>query len=70
MITKGIMDYCIQYTWIVGNVSKFVRDHMMFRHNREEREIGSKGMIPGGVTIILALAALEAWKKATNHDST
>ena len=70
MITKGIMAYCIQCTCIVGNGSKLVRDHMMFRHNREEREIGSKGRIPGGVAIILALAALESWKKATNHDST
>ena len=39
MITKGIMAYCIQDTWIVGNGIKLVRDHMVFRHNREEREI-------------------------------
>ena len=33
MITKGIMAYCIQETWIVGTGSKLVRDHMVFRHN-------------------------------------
>ena len=34
MITKGIMAYCIQETWIVGTVSKLVRNHTVFRHNR------------------------------------
>ena len=58
MITKGIMSYCIQETWIVGNGSKLVRDHMVFRHNQEEREIGSKGRIPVRVAIILAPAAV------------
>ena len=37
---------------------------MVFRHNQEEREIGSKGRISGGVAIILAPVAVEAWKKA------
>ena len=37
MITKGIMAYCIQETWVVGTVSKFVRGHMVLRHNREGR---------------------------------
>ena len=76
MIPKVIMAYCIQETWIVGNVSKLVRDHMVFRHNREEREILSKGRIPGGVAIILAPSAVEAWNKTgskapitTPHDS-
>ena len=63
MINKGIMAYCIQETWIVGNVSKLVRDHMLFRHNREEREIVSKGIIPVGVAIILAPSEVEAWNK-------
>ena len=53
-----------------------VRDHMLFRHNREGREKVSKGMILSGVAIILAPAAVEAWKEAgskaqfnTPHDS-
>ena len=58
MITKVIMAYCIQETWILGNDSKLVRDHMVFRHNREKREIGSKGRIPVRVAIILAPAAV------------
>ena len=37
VITKGIMAYCIQETWVVGTVSKFVRGHMVLRHNREGR---------------------------------
>ena len=48
----------------------------MFCHNREEKEIGSKGRIPVEVAIILAPAAVEAWKRArskapitTPHDS-
>ena len=64
MLNKGIMVYCIQETWIVGNSSNLVRDHILFRHNREEREIGSKGRILGGVAIVLALAAVQAWKKS------
>ena len=58
------MAYCIQETWIVGTGSKLVRDHMVFRHNCEGRDKGSKGRIPGGVAIILAPEAVEAWKKA------
>ena len=37
VITKGIMAYCIQETWVVGTVNKFVRGHMVLRHNREGR---------------------------------
>ena len=53
-----------------------VRDHMLFRHNQEGREKVSKGMILSGVAVILAPAAVEAWKEAgskspitTPHDS-
>ena len=34
MITKGIMAYCIQETWVVGTGSKLVCIHMVFRHNQ------------------------------------
>ena len=54
------MAYCIEETWIVGNGSKLVCDHMVFRHNQEEREKGSNGRIPGGVAIIIAPAEVEA----------
>ena len=37
MVAKGTLAYCVQETWIVGNVNTVVRDHMVFRHNREER---------------------------------
>ena len=42
MITKSIIAYCIQETCIVGTGNKLVCDHMVFRHNREEREKESK----------------------------
>ena len=29
MITKGIMAYCIKYTWVVGTVSMLVRGNMV-----------------------------------------
>ena len=37
---------------------------MVLRHNREERTIGSKGRIPGGVAIILSPTAVKAWRVA------
>ena len=33
VITKGIMAYCIQETWVVGTGSKLVHGHMVFRQN-------------------------------------
>ena len=44
MVAKGILAYCVQETWIVGNVNTVVRDHMVFHHNREKREVGTRGM--------------------------
>ena len=64
MITNKIMVYCIQETWNVGSGSKLVRGHMVLRHNQEERAIGSKGRIMGGVAIILSPTAVEAWRAA------
>ena len=37
---------------------------MVLRHNRDETAIGSKGRIPGGVTIIISPTAVEAWRAA------
>ena len=37
---------------------------MVLRHNRDEREIGTKGRIPGGVSIILSPTEVEAWRAA------
>ena len=37
---------------------------MVIRHNQEERTIGSKGRILGGVAIILSPTACEAWRAA------
>ena len=34
---------------------------MVFRHNREEREVGTRGKVPGGVAIILSPATVTAW---------
>ena len=64
IITNNIIFYCIQETWIVGSGSKLVRGHMVLRHNREERAMGSKGRIPGGVAIILSPTAVEVWRAA------
>ena len=41
MVDKKILAYCVQETWIVGNANTVVRKNMIFRHNREERKIGS-----------------------------
>ena len=53
----------MQEIWVVGNTVIMVRGHMIFLHNRCEREEGNKGSKPGVVEIILALAAVVAWKK-------
>ena len=53
MISKEIMTYCLQETWILGNEVIMVRGNMVFLHNRCEREEGTKGRNPGGVAIIL-----------------
>ena len=38
MVAKGILDYCVQETWIVGNVNTAVRNHMIFfTTGRKER---------------------------------
>ena len=54
MITKGVMVYCVQETWIVGNLVVIVREHMIFLNNRVKRVQGTRGRNPGGVAIILA----------------
>ena len=64
MVAKGILAYCVQKTWIVGNVNTVVRDHMVFRHNKEEIEVGTRGRVPGGVAIILYPAAVTPWRAA------
>ena len=58
------MVYCIQETWTLGYCSTLVRGHMVLRHNREERTIGTKGRIPGGAAIILSPTAVKAWRAA------
>ena len=37
---------------------------MIFRHNREEREVGTRGRVPGGVAIILSPTSVTAWRAA------
>ena len=37
---------------------------MVLQHNREESTIGTKGIIPGGVAIILSPTAVKAWRAA------
>ena len=64
MVDKNILAYCVQETWIVGNANTVVRNHMIFRHNREEREVGTRGRVPGGVAIILSPTAVTAWRAA------
>ena len=64
MIKQNIMVYCIQETWTLGSCSTLVQGHIVIRHNREERTIGSKGKIPGRVAIILSPTAVEAWRAA------
>ena len=58
------MNYCVQETWVVRNTVIMVHGHMIFLHNRCEREKGTKGRNPGGVAIILAPAAAVDWKEA------
>ena len=62
-ITKGVMVYCVQETWVVGNSVVMVRGHMIFLHNRVKRVEGIIGRNPGGVAIILAPSAVVAWKE-------
>ena len=64
MFYKNILAYCVQETWIVGNVNTVVKNHMIFRHNREEREVGTRGRVPGGVTIIFSPTAVTACRAA------
>ena len=37
---------------------------MIFRHNREEREVGTRRRVPGGVAIILSPTSVTAWRSA------
>ena len=37
---------------------------MVLQHNQEERTIGTKGRIPGGVAIILSPTEVEVWRAA------
>ena len=62
MVAKCILAYCVQETWIVGNSNTVVRNHMIFRHSGEEREVGTRGRFPGGVSIILSPSAITAWR--------
>ena len=42
MISKEIMTYCVKETWVVRNTVIMVRGHMIFLHNRCEREEGNQ----------------------------
>ena len=64
MVNKNILAYCVQETWIVGNVNIIVRKHMIFHHNREERDIVTRRRVPGGVAIILSPIAVTACRAA------
>ena len=58
------MVYCIQETWTIGSGSTLVRGHMVLRHNQEERALGTKNRIPGGVAIIISPTEVEGWRAA------
>ena len=62
MVAKGILAYCVQETWIVGNANTVVRNHMIFRHNREEIEVGTGVIVPGGVAIIITPKEVTVWR--------
>ena len=64
MISNGIMIYCVQETWILGNSSTMVRDHMVVMQNINEKEPGSKGRVKGGVATIFSQVAVDAWRKS------
>ena len=64
MVSKGIMIYCVQEICILGNSTTVVRDHMVFMHNMNEKEPGSKGRVKRGVAIILSPVAVDAWREA------
>ena len=63
MVPKEIMTYSVQETWVVRNKVIMVHGHMIFLHNICEREEGTKGRNSGGVSKILALTAVDAWKE-------
>ena len=58
------MVYCSQETGNLGSGSILVQGYIVLWHNQEERTIGAKGRIPGGVAIILSPTAVEAWRAA------
>ena len=62
MVAKGILAYCVQETWIVGNVNTVVMYHMIFLHNREEREVGTRGRFTGGVAVIISPTPVTTWR--------
>ena len=64
MIFNRIMTYCVQETWILGNSSTMVRDHMVFMHNMNEKEPDSKGRVKRGVAIILSPVVVDACQEA------
>ena len=64
IVAKGILAYCVQGTLIVGNANTIVRDHMVFRHNKDKRELGTRVRVPWGVAIILSPASVTAWRSA------
>ena len=64
MIKYNIIVYCIQEKWPLGSGSTPVQGHMVLRHNRDKRAIGTKGRIPGSVAIILYPTAVDASRAA------
>ena len=61
------MTYCVQETWVVVNTVIMVGGHMIFLHNRCEREETTKVRNPGGLDIILSPTAVVAWKEAGSN---
>ena len=64
VVAKGILAYYVQETWIVGNVNTLVMNNMVFCHKREEREVGTRGRVSGGVAIILSPTSVTTWRSA------
>ena len=70
MITEGVIFYCVQETWFVGNLVVMVHGRMIFLHNRVKRVEGTRGSNPGVIAIILAPSAVVSWKEAGSNPPT
>ena len=64
MISNRVMIYCVQETWVLGNLVMMLWYHMVIIYNMGEKDPGSKGMVEVGVSIILSPTAVISWREA------